>query len=227
MLFLVLSLSNFLDDLERKVHRLVVHEDNVVEIHVVVEPLLDVGVEEPDLEHSLRILNPIRHVEVAETVAKKDDVVPRLQDLEVVGIVNGVFVLVVDVNDFAVEPGDVPVVVVGQEVGDDLQVGMMSSFGLQDLDDQITNSGGEYENGDSGVEKVAQHLVGSFSEVDVGSLDHVGKVALVNAGPLQGEICLSVPLNHVRNLFFDAHVRVVLDGEVVSLDGATLFGVVF
>ena len=117
MLFLVLSLSNFLDDLERKVHRLVVHENNVVEIHVVVEPLLDVGVEEPDLEHSLRILNPIRHVEVAETVAKKDDVVPRLQDLEVVGIVNGVFVLVVDVNHFAVEPGDVPVVVVGQEVG--------------------------------------------------------------------------------------------------------------
>ena len=77
--FHVLDITGyFLDNIKRQIHRLVVHQDDVVEISVVLEPLFNVGVQESDLEDTFRIVQSVGHVEIAKTVAQENDVVSGL-----------------------------------------------------------------------------------------------------------------------------------------------------
>ena len=79
-------MAAFLNDAERKIHRLVVQENNVEEIEVVLQSFFDLEVEEPDFEDSLRILDAVAHRQVADAVAEQHHVVAALKILEILGI---------------------------------------------------------------------------------------------------------------------------------------------
>ena len=79
-------MAAFPTDAERKIHRLVVQENNVEEIEVVLQSFFDLEVEEPDFEDSLRILDAVAHRQVADAVAEQHHVVAALKILEILGI---------------------------------------------------------------------------------------------------------------------------------------------
>lgn len=79
-------MAAFPNDAERKIHRLVVQENNVEEIEVVLQSFFDLEVEEPDFEDSLRILDAVAHRQVADAVAEQHHVVAALKILEILGI---------------------------------------------------------------------------------------------------------------------------------------------
>ena len=73
-----LIFRQLLNNFERNIHRLVIHENNVKKAQILFEPLLDLEVEEPDLENDVGVFETVTHVQVADAVAHQNDVVARL-----------------------------------------------------------------------------------------------------------------------------------------------------
>lgn len=175
-----------------------------------------VFVQEPDLQNSLDVLYAVRHARIAGHVAHENNVFPSVQHVEVL-VIDGMLVLVEDVNQFrAFEAGQF-LSVVGQKVRYYLDVVEESVVDFQNGADHVAESGAENQNRDLGGVQTLDELFAAVSQSPTVALRHNLELLGIEFEALEHVTRGRHPLFHRRYFRVYRDIRIFLDRAILRV----------